>query len=40
MHEAARSGSVLASLKAYLEHGIELNLVADRFREKIVSESI
>lgn len=35
MGSAAGFGLVLAGLKAYLEHGIELNLVADRFPEKL-----
>ncbi len=33
---AAGFGLVLAGLKAYLEYGIELNLVADRFPERWV----
>lgn len=36
MNSSAGFGLVLAGLKAYLEHGIELNLVADRFPDKIL----
>ena len=35
MGSAAGFGLVLAGLKAYLEHGIELNLVADRFPDQL-----
>ncbi|HEX9090578.1 MAG TPA: hypothetical protein VF831_03770, partial [Anaerolineales bacterium] len=38
MGSAAGFGLVLAGLKAYLEHGIELNLVADRFPEQRVDQ--
>ena len=38
MGSAAGFGLVLAGLKAYLEHGIELNLVADRFPEQWVDQ--
>lgn len=36
MDSAAGFGLVLAGLKAHLEHGIELNLVADRFPDQLV----
>jgi uncharacterized protein (DUF2249 family) len=29
---------ILAGLKAYLEHGIELNLIIDRFPDNLVSQ--
>jgi len=38
MGSAAGFGLVLAGLKAYIEHGIELNLVADRFPEQRVDQ--
>jgi len=37
MDSAAGFTLVLAGLKAYLEYGIELNLIADRFPDQIVS---
>jgi uncharacterized protein YndB with AHSA1/START domain len=37
MDSAAGFELVLAGLKAYLEHGIELNLIADRFPDNMVS---
>ncbi len=39
MSSAAGFELVLAGLIAYLEHGIELNLVADRFPDRIVGHS-
>jgi len=37
MGSAAGFELVLAGLKAYLEHGIELNLIADRFSDLLVN---
>jgi uncharacterized protein YndB with AHSA1/START domain len=37
MGSSAGFGLVLARLKAYLEYGIKLNLVEDRFRDQLVT---
>jgi uncharacterized protein (DUF2249 family) len=37
MSSAASFELVLAGLKTYLEHGIELNLIADRFPDHIIN---
>lgn len=37
MDSASGFALVLAGLKAYLEHGIELNLIADRFPDQLVN---
>jgi uncharacterized protein YndB with AHSA1/START domain len=37
MDSVAGFNLVLAGLKAYLEHGIELNLIADRFPDQLVN---
>ncbi len=39
MGSAAGFGLVLAGLKAYLEHGIRLNLVEDRFPDQLINRS-
>jgi uncharacterized protein (DUF2249 family) len=37
MESAAGFELVLAGLKAYIQHGIELNIIADRFPDHIVN---